>query len=187
MIIFPFFFFLSFQLHHFVLEKFTNSTYMYLPPQLGSCHEKETWVLMGHVEFSWWSEVWEESREICSCEHSSLTREALLRCAQMEFPRVSLLWSGTFVALTAKQFMNKKPSLPSPLLMFTISCLPSLLFGKGLLFIHTHIFTRLEHTSMLITSWVIILGGDTHVSSWCLCGVLLRKTNRIEWSFTQCS
>lgn len=30
-------------------------------------------------------EVWGESREICSCEHSSLTTEALLRCAQMEF------------------------------------------------------------------------------------------------------
>ena len=45
------------------------------------------------------------------------------------------------MAPTAKQFTNKKPSLASPLLIFSVSCLPLLLFGKGfLIYSHTRFY-----------------------------------------------
>lgn len=45
------------------------------------------------------------------------------------------------MAPTAEQFMNKKPSLASPLLVFTVSCLPLLLFGEGfLIYSHTRFY-----------------------------------------------
>ena len=84
------------------------------------------------------------------------------------------------MAPTAKQFTNKKPSLASPLLIFSVSCLPLLLFGKGFL-IYSHTRFYKIRTNVYVNNFpVIILGGEVHISSWCLCGVLLRKANRIE-------
>lgn len=103
-------------------------------------------------------EVWEEYRKIWSCEDSSLTMGALIRCVQMELLWMSLLWRRAFVAPTAKQFMHEKPLVPP---LHSLFLPPLFLLGIGLLFTHTQVFKTLEHTSMLITSHELLFWEET--------------------------
>lgn len=120
-------------------------------------------------------EVWEESREIRSCEDSSLTMGALIRCAQMELLWMSLLWRRAFVAPTAKQFMHEKPLVPP---LHSLFLPPLFLLGIGLLSTHTQGFKTLEYTSMLITSMSCCFGRKRALLTGVCVGFC--QGNRIE-------